>query len=167
MTTDGGGWTLIMTNSTKIGWSNANAIALNTGTPSITSNYSIIGWADYIKRSASGFQYMIDAVTRRSYGGIWTANGDYSFTKTDNTQTNVTRNKIFGNWDYHDEGIEERMPWYSPGNWGLITTSLYSDSIFWGTLITTHTHTWSPAPYISKVCAPCNEYPGIIWYWVR
>ena len=167
MTTDGGGWTLIMTNSTKIGWSNANAIALNTGTPSITSNYSIIGWADYIKRSASGFQYMIDAGTRGSFGGIWTANGDYSFTKTDNTQTNVTRNKIFGNWDYHDEGIEERMPWYSPGNWGLITTSLYSDSIFWGTLITTHTHTWSPAPYISKVCAPCNEYPGIIWYWVR
>jgi len=110
---------------------------------------------------------MIDAGTRGSFGGIWTANGDYSFTKTDNTQTNVTRNKIFGNWDYHDEGIEERMPWYSPGNWGLITTSLYSDSIFWGTLITTHTHTWSPAPYISKVCAPCNEYPGIIWYWVR
>ena len=70
MTTDGGGWTLIMKNSNKIGWTYANAISLNTTIPfssasdvisTSTANYSIIGWADYIKRSESGFEYMIDA----------------------------------------------------------------------------------------------------------
>ena len=70
MTTDGGGWTLIMCNSSLNGWNYANAIALNTLNPSITSNYSIIGWANYIKKSASGFQYMIDAKTRGSNGAI-------------------------------------------------------------------------------------------------
>ena len=50
---------------------------------SATANYSIIGWADYIKKSASGFQYMIDATNRASFGGIWTANDNYSFVKED------------------------------------------------------------------------------------
>ena len=170
MTTDGGGWTLIMTNSAASGWTYANAIALNTGTPSITSNYSIIGWADYIKRSASGFQYMIDAVTRGSYGGIWTANGSYSFVNSNNSQTNVTRNIKFGTWDAtnasDDDSIEERMPWYS-NCVGTITTSTSCSSAFWGTLITTGN--WSPAPYINADCGTdqCKPNPGIIWYWVR
>ena len=170
MTTDGGGWTLIMTNTAASGWTYANAIALNTGTPSINSNYSIIGWADYIKRSASGFQYMIDAFTRGSYGGIWTANGSYSFVNSNNTQTNVTRNIKFGTWDAtnssDDDSIEERMPWYS-NCVGTITTSTSCSSAFWGTLITTGN--WSPAPYINADCGTdgCMPNPGFIWYWVR
>jgi hypothetical protein len=89
MTTDGGGWTLLLKNSSYVGWNLANTIDLNIQNPftknadiisSSTANYSIIKWADYIKKSASGFQYMIDAYTRNSYGGIWTANAAYSFT---------------------------------------------------------------------------------------
>ena len=65
MTTDGGGWTLIMKNSNRSGWNYGNAISLNTSLPfsnasevisTSTPNYSIIGWADYIKISESGFE---------------------------------------------------------------------------------------------------------------
>ena len=135
MTTDGGGWTLIMCNASNAGWTYANAISLNTTSPSVNSNYSIIGWADYIKKSASGFQYMIDANTRRSNGGIWTANGAYTFLKGDNSQTDVTLNTKFGTWTYDDGGIEQRMPWYSNCQ-GYITTSvLCGGTSWWGTLI--------------------------------
>ena len=124
MTTDGGGWTLIMKNSSYLGWTYANSIERNTSIPfttnadvisTATTNYSIIGWADYIKRSASGFQYMIDAGSRRSHGGIWTANSTYSFVSTSNTQTNLTLNTKFGTWNYvgSNNGMAQRMPWRS------------------------------------------------------
>ena len=172
MTTDGGGWTLISCNVTPTGWTYANAISLNTIAPSINSNYSIIGWADYIKKSASGFQYMIDANSRRSYGGIWTANGAYSFVNGNNSQTNVTINTKFGlngstgTWTYNDNGIEQRMPWYS-NCLGYITTSLECGGAWWGTLIAQSG--WTPAPWIAGGCGTegCMQNPGIIWYWVR
>lgn len=179
MTTDGGGWTLILKNSSSTGWTYANAISLNTNMPFTTnaqiistssSNYSIIGWADYIKRSSSGFQYMIDATTRGNFGAIWTANGNYSFIKTDNTQTNITINTKFGNWNYvSSEGISERMPWYSTtagGGVGIITTD-DGPGNWWGTLVTSQT-SWSPTPWISQAGGgTTNPNPGIIWYWVK
>jgi hypothetical protein len=166
MTTDGGGWTLIMTNAASSGWTYANAIERNTGTPSITASYSIIAWADYIKKSANGFQYMIDAGTRGTHGAIWTANGSYSFVNSNNTQTNVTINTKFGTWNYHNGSIEQRMPWYSNSQ-GLITTSIDPNNMWWGTLIANSG--WSPAPYMGGDCGGdgCLPNPGIIWYWVR
>jgi hypothetical protein len=167
MTTDGGGWTLIMCNASNAGWNYANAISLNPTSPSVNSNYSIIGWADYIKKSASGFQYMIDANTRNSNGGIWTANGAYSFVNGDNTQTDVTLNTKFGTWGYNDASIEQRMPWYSDCS-GYITTSiLCTGGSWWGTLISQSG--WTPAPWINGNCGAngCVPNPGIIWYWVR
>ena len=167
MTTDGGGWTLIMCNASNAGWNYSNAISLNPTSPSINSNYSIIGWADYIKKSPSGFQYMIDANTRNKNGGIWTANGAYTFLKGDNSQTNVTLNTEFGTWTYNDGGIEQRMPWYSNCS-GFITTSvLCSGGSWWGTLISESG--WTPAPWINSGCGTegCMPNPGIIWYWVR
>jgi hypothetical protein len=166
MTTDGGGWTLIMTNAASSGWTYANAIERNTGTPSITASYSIIAWADYIKRSASGFQYMIDATTRGSFGAIWTANGNYSFVNNNNTQTNITINTKFGTWNYvNDNGISERMPWYRNASNGIITTDNGGGN-WWGTLITNGG--WTPAPWIFDAGGgTANPYPGIIWYWVR
>lgn len=167
MTTDGGGWTLIMCNASNAGWNYANAIALNTTSPGINSNYSIIGWADYIKRSTSGFQYMIDANARRSNGAIWTANGAYTFLKPDNTQTNITIDTKFGTWTYSDGGIEQIMPWYSNCN-GYITTSFdCGGGSWWGTLISQGG--WTPAPWIASGCGVegCMQNPGIIWYWVR
>jgi hypothetical protein len=176
MTTDDGGWTLIMKNSNTNGWTYANAISLNTTIPfsnasdvisTSTANYSIIGWADYIKRSESGFEYMIDAGTRGAHGAIWTANGSYSFVNSNNTQTNVTINTKFGTWNYHDDSIEQRMPWYSDSA-GFITTSNNPNGAWWGTLIARSG--WFPAPYMhsgSGCGDSCLPDPGIIWYWVR
>ncbi|UFH34955.1 fibrinogen-like YCDxxxxGGGW domain-containing protein [Flavobacterium acetivorans] len=166
MTTDGGGWTLIMCNASTAGWDYSNAISLNTSSPSITSNYSIIGWADYIKKSSSGFQYMIDATTRMSFGGIWTANGNYSFVKTDNSQTNITLNTKFGTWNYvSNDGISERMPWHQ-NDCGTITTDDGGGN-WWGTLIST-CNGWNPTPWIDNAGGGVsNPNPDIIWYWVR
>jgi hypothetical protein len=172
MTTDGGGWTLIMKNSSNQGWTIANAIEKNaTNPPDINEinvknsiNYSIIGWADYIKKTESGFQYMIDAKTRGSYGGIWTANENYSFVNTDISQTNITIDQKFGNWNYvEDNGIGQRMPWYQTQqncsmSKGIITTDDDECDNWWGALITKRTG-FDPSPWIRE--------PGIIWYWVR
>jgi hypothetical protein len=179
MTTDGGGWTLILKNSSYAGWTYANAISRNTTIPfstnadviSIgTSNYSIIGWADYIKRSASGFQYMIDAGARRSHGGIWTANTAYSFVSNSSSNTNITLNTKFGTWNYvaDNNGMAERMPWYGyvGSNTGFYTLSSGTAN-WWGTLISNNVN-YSPSPWISDGGGgSSNPNPGIIWYWVR
>jgi hypothetical protein len=164
METDGGGWTLIMTNTSYVGWTYANAIALNTSSPSISSNYSIIGYADALKKSSSGFQYMIDANVRGSWGGIWTANGSYSFTSPLNTNTNITLNTKFGTWIYEDNSIEERMPWYGNKATGaaFITTNDIGSGSWWGTLITDASN-WGTAPWIYNGM----RTPNFIWYWVR
>jgi hypothetical protein len=181
MTTDGGGWTLILKNSSNSVWTYANAISLNTQNPFTTTadvtstgtlSYSIIGWADYIKKSSSGFQYMIDAGSRRSFGGIWTANGNYSFVKTDNTQTDVTINTKFGSWNYNtaNNGISQRMPWYSNttgAGTGYITLSTGTGN-WWGTMVANNQY-YSPSPWLSDASGgtSTNTDPGIIWYWVR
>ncbi len=177
MTTAGGGWTLILKNSSRAGWSYANAISLNTQIPftsaadvisTSTSNYSIIGWADHIKRSASGFQYMIDAYSRNTYGGIWTANAAYSFVSTSNANTNITLNTNYGGWSYNtnNDGVSERMPWYGyvGSNTGFYTLASGSGN-WWGTLIANNSF-YSPAPWIGTLGGYAAN-PGIIWYWVR
>ncbi|MEO5889017.1 MAG: fibrinogen-like YCDxxxxGGGW domain-containing protein [Ferruginibacter sp.] len=162
MTTDGGGWTLILCNtSPNPGWDNNTALLRNQYNPGITATYSIIAWADHLKKSSSGFQYMIDAQTRNSNGGIWTANDNYSFVSTSNGNTNITLNTKFGSWNYSDNDIEARMPWFSPGSQGLITTSNDANGSWWGTLIAAGG--WDPAPWLGNY----TPNPGKIWYWVR
>ena len=177
MTTAGGGWTLILKNSSYGGWTLANAIDLNTQNPftknaditsTSTSNYSIIKWADFIKKSSSGFQYMIDAYSRNSYGGIWTANAAYSFVSTSNANTNITLNTNYGGWSYNtnNDGVSERMPWhgYVGSNTGFYSLSSGSGN-WWGTLIANNQY-YAPAPWIGTLGGYAAS-PGIIWYWVR
>jgi hypothetical protein len=169
MTTDGGGWTLIMCNvNPNGGWTNANAVLRNQSSPNNNGDYSIIAWADYIKRSNTGFQYMLDANTRGSYGGIWTVNQPYSFAGQSNASTDITINTKFGNWNYFEGGgFGQRMPWWtSQTNDGIITTSQSGTGYWWGTLITGNG--WSPSPWLSGDGGTLSmQGPGIIWYWVR
>ncbi|MCZ2477771.1 LamG domain-containing protein [Aquirufa antheringensis] len=177
MTTDGGGWTLILKNSSYGGWTLANTIDLNTANPftknaditsQSTANYSIIKWADYIKKSASGFQYMIDSYQRNRYGGIWTANAAYSFVSTSNANTNITLNTNYGGWSYNttNDGVSERMPWYGyvGSNTGFLGLSSGSGN-WWGTLVA-YNASYAPAPWIGTLGGYAAN-PGIIWYWVR
>lgn len=164
MTTDGGGWTLLLTNAFQSGWTVENAISRVEGTPSLSENYSIVIYGDLIKKSPSGFQYMIEATSRGRWGGIWTANGNYSFVNTDNTQTNITLDTKFDNWEYENNGVEERMPWYTSNGFPTLTTNTNGsdDGAWWGTLVTTTAY-FNPTPWMASY----NSNPGIIWYWVR
>jgi hypothetical protein len=180
MTTEGGGWTLILKNSSNSVWTFNNAIEYNTYNPfnstaavesKSTASYSIIAWADFIKKSASGFQYMIDADTRRNHGGIWTSNASYSFISNSSGNTNITLNKTYGSWTYvsANNGMSARMPWYGyvGSNTGYFTLSSGSGN-WWGTLIANNSF-YSPAPWISDpgTGGTSSQNPGIIWYWVR
>jgi hypothetical protein len=180
MTTEGGGWTLILKNSSNSVWTYANSINYFNNIPftstaevisTSTASYSIIAWADFIKRSSSGFQYMIDAGSRRSFGGIWTANAAYSFLSASNANTNITLNTKFGTWNYvtNNNGIAERMPFRSStagGGVGYLTLSSGSGN-WWGTMISNNS-SFSPSPWISDAGGGTpNQNPGIIWYWVR
>jgi hypothetical protein len=169
MTTDGGGWTLIMCNKNpNSGWTNANAVLRNETSPNPNADYSIIAWADYIKRSNTGFQYMMDANTRGSYGGIWTVNQPYSFVSRVNANTDITINTKFGNWNYFEGGgFGPRMPWWTTRTSdGIITTSQSGTGYWWGTLIASSG--WSPSPWLSGDGGTLSmQGPGIIWYWVK
>ena len=167
MTTDGGGWTLLLTNQDNAGWTYSNAILLNEFNPaSGGSNYSIVTYADYLKSSGATFQYMIDANQRNQFGGIWSVPQLYTFLNSNNTQTSITLDIKFGTWNYNDSSIEQHMPWYSNGC-GILTTSENSSGEWWGTLVSQCG--FGPAPWINGDCGldGCMPNPGIIWYWVR
>ena len=169
MTTDGGGWTLVVANSYSQ-WTFEQAQLVNKNSaPSNPLNlsasggkYSILSYADYLKKSVSGFQYRIDANGFGQCGGIWTANEDYSFISTDRSKTNVTLNENWGG----GVTIGQRMPYLSgPGEQGLLTTNSNSSGWWWGAMIQSGSWTDGTTPWINGGGA-C-ETPSIIWYWVR
>lgn len=163
MTTNGGGWTLLMTNIGNAGWTYANAILRNETTPSLSANYSIVQYGDYIKKSTSGFQYMIEADARNRWGGIWTANDAYTFVSTTNVQTNVTRDIAWDTYAYdinNSNSVQPRMPWRTTTNSAFLTTDDGTGN-WWGTLVTNAGYT--TAPWIDT----SMPTPSKIYYWVR
>lgn len=206
MTTLGGGWTLLVQNNYS-DWTQNDGLLVNqttppsalvdySTTPNIANNYSILGWADYIKRSASGFDYMFDAGVRRYNGAAYTANEAYSFVEVYDNQPvgneglqghggslgwrkNIIELYRFpagatgdtATWDYSTDGIEARMPWYALGHdaQAILTTDGPGNSGWWGTIIATGG--WGPAPWINTTIngsvSITPNAPGVIWYWVR
>lgn len=202
MTTDGGGWTLILQNNYD-DWTTSTALDKNELNPpselaaeatygtDASQNYSIIGWADYIKRSASGFEYMLEANQRGTNGGIWTANEAYSFTgrvdlsalATEGSniyfggdaedvvagsggfRQNVTLTTKFGSWNYANDGLERRMPWWNNndiGIPGIITTTHDDSGSWWGTLVGGQGF-FTPSPWDANLLF----HSTVVWYWVR
>ncbi|XP_048584529.1 uncharacterized protein LOC5514577 [Nematostella vectensis] len=164
MTRDGGGWTLLVTSHTNT-WTADNVRLRNEGSPSLKSDYSILQHANSIKNQiniAGGeFEYRLEAQNRGRWGGIWRAPRSYTFTATDNGQTNVELETKFDNWVYSDKGIEKRMPWISGAK---LTTSRSATSNWWGS-ITGDVYNYHPAPWIQG--NQMEEQPSHIWYWMR
>jgi hypothetical protein len=187
MTTLGGGWTLIVQN-TYCDWTEEqvfcrNATACPTqlaqyDTRTTEQNYSILSWANKIKRAESGFDFMITAREHGTRGGAWTANEEYSFTQTlENVdlgdpdlgtpgwRKNITELAHWGTWNYGSESMEARMPWVGIGiNYGWLTTDGFRGG-WWGTLISNPGGGFDPAPWMHD--EEESKHPGIIWYWVR
>jgi len=170
MTRNGGGWTLIVANSVNL-WTYAEAQTVNANNPPTDlynlsaqgGKYSILSYADYIKKSASGFQYRIEVQSFGESGGIWTANQPYSFVSTSNLNTDITLNEKFGSWEYAGAGIEERMPYLVDSPQALITTSTLPSEQWWGTLVQADQWESAVVPWIWMGL----DEPSYVWYWVR
>ena len=170
MDRDGGGWTLILANTANL-WSYDQAQSINsvsapsdpTDLTELGGKYSILSYADYIKKSATGFQYRMEASSYDAAGGIWTANQPYSFVSTSSTNTDITLDSQFGSWSYSDSGLEERMPYLVNSPQALLTTSYLASVSWWGTLIQADSWDVGPGPWIELI----DARPAILWYWVR
>lgn len=188
MTTDGGGWTLLVQNNYNGGWNNDTILLRNSITPPSTlvdydstqdpaNNYSILAWADYIKKNVSGneatFDYMMDAGYRRRSGGIWRANQNYSFVETyvsgafgteqlggagfrkDITEVTKFSAGAVGDtvtWTYNNDSVEARMPHLGViGGYlpgeGMLLGTNGNDGGWWGTLVSVNG--FSPAPWMA------------------
>ena len=186
MTTDGGGWTLLLSNDLcGAGWTFNNSILKNENSPSLGGSstdvqYSIIAYADYLK-CGTEWQYMIEAAQRGMYGGIWQPNENYSFVEQYSGQTmgnaeqntngwrkNITEIIKFSgdgeDWTYNSNGLEYRMPYYTNNGQGQAFITTTSDGSWWGTLVTDSCG-WNPAPYMEGTTNASS--PKVIWYWFR
>ena len=173
MTGAGGGWTLIFANAAPDGyrgWSEQEVQSMNPlsapvnpkDLSAIQGKYSILNFADYLKKSSTGFQYRIDASDFYRWGGIWTANQNYSFNDLDNNlKTNITENTKWDFTQYADNGIEFRMPYASSHCGRLTTTGTLDCGGWWGSLAA-YGENYAPSPWFEGI-----PQPEIIWYWVR
>jgi len=168
MTTSEGAFTLIVT-SAQNNWTRAQVPRRNQFHPALNKDYSILDLADSIKSLSNNgsFQYMMDANSRRHWGGIFQAPSSYSFMATNSKQTDVKLIRKFSNWEYSWwKSLNKRMPWFDANgnhNKALLTTSdspthYPSGSIIWGG---TDRH---PADWIWD---GGMRDPGVIWYWVN
>ena len=179
MNTNGGGWTLLLTSQTP-DWTDSSVQLRNQGSPTVASNYSILSYGDYIKRSATGFQIMIGATENSTYtrsdwasnGYIGTVNQNYGFNTTIQNRTDITVNSYLPGkitslqTDTADtQNLRLGMPYRGAGSnfpSGILTTAYYVSS--WWSTLATGTSGYNAAPYSTTLGIPS---PQRIWYWVR
>ena len=167
MVTAGGGWTLVVCSETQgSAWNTTTVLSLNSSTPSITSNYSILNLDDSLKTNLSGkLNYRIDAETMGTWGGIWEAAFANTFTATSMSNALATNLVKWNTWTINsttgtNQALSNRMPWID-NNTQLLTT--WNDTGSWWGTLASNNGSYNPAPYIS----PQKQQPGIIWYWVK
>ena len=100
MVTYGGGWTLVVCSETQgSAWNTTTVLSLNSTTPSITSNYSILNLADSLKTNLSGkLNYRIDAEAFGTWGGIWEAAFANTFAATSKSNAIATNLVKWNTW---------------------------------------------------------------------
>jgi prepilin-type N-terminal cleavage/methylation domain-containing protein len=165
MTTSGGGWTLVVNNpGPHTTWDATKVRSVNTSSPSLTTQYSILDKADLIKTNLNGkLNYRLDAVSLGRWGGVWEAPHSNTFTGTTVVE-NATNIEKYDTWTIDTtlddtQALTNVMPYISSTR--LLTTWGGVGS-WWGT-IATSTSGFSPAPYI----ATAQPNPGVIRYWVK
>ena len=201
MTTLGGGWTLILANKTSTDWTYESAILKNQTNPPInltglTDNYSIIQYADYIKKSSVNFDYMFDADYRGYNGAAYTSLSPYSFIETPLTSPNyptcsrgdALENNIgwrknistiqkfpykrtngdTGTWSYSEDNVEYRMPFYTNGSaYGPDGNAFITTNGCDGNWWGTLIGNDGFFPTAPWMSPVGVGYPTVIWYWVR
>lgn len=165
MTTSGGGWTLIVNNpGPYTTWDATKVRSVNTGNPSLTTQYSILDKADLIKTNLAGkLNYRLDAVALGRWGGVWEAPYSNTFTGTTVVE-NATNIEKYDTWTIDTtlddtNALTNVMPYI---NSSRLLTTWGGVGSWWGTIATASSG-FSPAPYISSA----QPNPGIIRYWVK
>ncbi|KAJ7312351.1 hypothetical protein OS493_039749 [Desmophyllum pertusum] len=141
MTSEQGAYTLLVTSASN-GWKKNEVKLKNPTRPSLSRDYSILGYADQIKALSGG--------------------KTFNFVSETNQQTDVNQTKRFNQWQYNwENSLEQRMPWLGARQ-SLLTTSTHSDYSDWGSIISEKKSN-NPAPWIyGPMANPC-----VIWYWVN
>ncbi|KAI8497393.1 hypothetical protein Bbelb_246990, partial [Branchiostoma belcheri] len=139
MTRDGGGWTLLVTASTREGWE-GHVTERHVGYPSVNRDYSVLGYGNMIKDSFPGdkFHYRIEVGPNRYWGGVWEAPKSYSLVHGSPHQTDINILRRYGPWTHGEGSLGHRLPWVpnAPASPALLTTSSLADgNVPWGTLI--------------------------------
>ena len=169
---DDGGWTLLLTAVSRVGWDPYSVLGRSQLSPSLTDNYSILKHANTIRDlgTSDRFAYRIETKAeqgRQRWGGVWFAPRRYSFVDETGTQTEVSLMRRFDNWVYKSDGIKRRMPWINTaGHHAMkpILTTCETGGNFWGTMVTHHSH---PAHQHSPWLHPQGHDSGIVLYWMR
>jgi len=80
MTSEQGAYTLLVTSASN-GWKKDEVKLKNPTRPSLSRDYSILGYADQIKALSGGktFKYRLEAYKRGHWGGVWTAPIKYRY----------------------------------------------------------------------------------------
>ncbi|XP_057304821.1 uncharacterized protein LOC130641845 isoform X1 [Hydractinia symbiolongicarpus] len=163
MTRDGGGWTLVVSSHSN-SWTVENVRLRNKDSPKLKEDYSILKYADLIKRSYlikdTKFQYRLEAETLGYWGGVFEATNRYEVDSSNENQKDVKIIKKFNNWEFNSNGIEQRLP-YLQGH--RLTTS-GSTKNHWGT-ITDNKAGYHPSAWIKGDLK--MEKPESVWYWIR